>query len=243
MEDEWLPPVEFDSSELCYGIPTDPKNILSLTRRILSSPYVDSTQGFNLEIILDLYHLDEELWEDDTIEQEISSLTEKLRGRIETVLNEVHRRFGFESDMSEWDEGYATVVDYTENRTRLVSCIKFLISQTDLFEHCALGISFYLTPVSNLSRDPGFAAICEEIEQRTEGEFSIRGKAELGPYGGIEAGSSFYQMFLLLSPSYEFPLQFFRGHSEDNRLASSYYHYVFSKICTTLDCKLTLLRA
>jgi hypothetical protein len=240
MEDEWWPIHEFDASELSYGIPTDPRNISSLTRKILNSPYIDNSQGFNLEILLDLSQLDEDILESDT---KVSSLTEKLRGRIEPLLRETNRLFGFESDLSGWNEGYGSIIDYTEDKKGLVDCIRYLVAEKDLFEYCTLGVSFCLIPVSTLLEDPEFTAVCEEIEKRTGGEFSIRENAELGPYDGIEAGSSFYQIFLLVSPLYEFPLQFFRGHSEDNRLASPYYNYIFSKICTLIDCKLTLLRA
>lgn len=245
MEDEWLPAFELEPSELAYGIPTEAKNIPALMSKILNSPYVDGSQGFDLEIILDLDQLDEVIWEEEphVAESEIVSLIEGLRGRLRTLLKETNRRFKFKSDLSGWDEGFATVVDYTENKENLIKCIEFLVSQKDLFEHCTLGISLYLSPVSQFSEDPEFATVCEEIEKRTGGKFSIRGQAELGPYDGIKAGSSFYQMFLLVSPLYEFPLQFFRGHSEDNRLASSFFHYIFSKICKEIDCKLTLLRA
>ncbi len=245
MEDDWWPAYGLEPSELCYGIPTDAQRIPTLLSKILHSPYVDSSQGFDLEIILDLDKLDEELWEGDpgAAELEIQSLIENLRGRIRAVLRETSRKFRFESDISGWDDGYATVVEYTENRENLIKCVEFLVSQADLFEHCTLGVSLYLAPISRLSEDTEFAVVCEEIERRTGGEFSIRGKAELGPYDGVKAGSSFYQMFLLVSPLYEFPLQFFRGHSEDNRLAASFFHYVFSKICKEIDCKLTLLRA
>lgn len=245
MEDEWLPAYESDSDELCYGIPTDARNIPALAQKILDSSYVDTSQGFDMEIFLDFDQLDDELWEEDpeSAEYEITSLLEKLRSRVEPLLKEVQRKFGFKSDLSGWEDGYATVVNYTKNKKKFVECIRFLMSQKDLFEYCSLGVSFYLMPVSKLSEDPEFEAVCEEIEKITGGEFSIRGKAELGPYDGIKAGSSFYQTLLLLSPSYEFPIQFFRVHSEDNRLASSYYYYVFSKICKEMDCKLTMLRA
>lgn len=245
MEDELWPPYELDTSELCYGIPTHAENIPRLTQEILNSSYVDRFQGFDLEILLEFDQLDDDLWEEDphVIEEKISSLAETMRGRITSVLEETYEKFGFVGDVSEWAEGYAVVTDYTENDKKLIECVTFLVSQADLFEHCALSISFYLAPVSTLFEDPQFAAVCEEIEKRTGGEFSIREKADLGPYDGIGAGSSFYQLYLLLSPLDEFPLRFFRGHSEDNRLASPYYHYIFSKICQDLDCKLTLLKA
>ncbi|MBU7018938.1 MAG: hypothetical protein HXS44_15625 [Theionarchaea archaeon] len=244
MEDDWLPPYELDANELCYGIPTDTKNILSLTQKIINSPFVDNFQGFDLEILLEFDQLDDELWEEEPeiIEYEISSLTESLRGRIESLLEEAHRRFGLEGDISGWADGFAVVAEYTEDRKKLIDCLKFLVHQPNFLEYCTVSVSFYLNPVSTFLDDPGFIAVCEEIEKRTGGEFSIRGKAELGPYDGIEAGSSFYQLYLLVSPHYEFPLRFFRGHSEDNRLASSYYHYVFSRICRSIDCKLTLLK-
>jgi hypothetical protein len=245
MEDEWWSTTDFDPSELCYGIPTDSRRIPVLARKILNSPYVDTSQGFSLELLLDVSQPDEELWDEELEEPEndISAVAEELRSRVEAILQETRRRFEFEGDLSEWAEGYGSIVEYTENRTKLLDCIRYLISQTDLFEYCTLGISFYLAPVSQLSNEPGFDMVCEEIEKRTEGEFSIRGKAELEPYDGIEAGSSFYQTFLLISPLYEFPLQFYRGHSEDNRLASPFYNYIFSRICSKIDCKLTLLRA
>jgi hypothetical protein len=243
MEDDWWPDYDFDSNELSYGIPTDSKNIPLLAKRILNSSFVDSSQGFDLQILLDVEQIEEVWGEEPDIEQKISSIIEALRERIKSLLEEAESRFDFESDMSEWDEGYCVVVEFTENKTELIECIRFLITQVDLFEYCTLGLSFYLVPVSQLYGDPEFTTMCEEIEQRTRGEFSIRGKAELGPYDGIQGGSSFYQTFLLMSPLYEFPLQFFRGHSEDNRLASSYYYYIFSKICKAIDCKLTLLKA
>lgn len=244
MEDDWLPLYELEANELCYGIPTDAKNIPPLTQKILNSSYVDKSQGFDLEILLEFDQLGDDLFEEepDVIEYEISVLTEKLRGPIESILQETRHLFGFESDLSGWEDGYAVVADYTKDKRKLMECIKFLIRHPDLFELCTLSVSLYLTPVSRLYKDPVFAAVCEEIENRTSGEFSIRGKAELGPYDGIKAGSSFYQLFLLISPLYEFPLRFFRGHSEDNRLASSYYHYIFSNICRNIDCKLTLLK-
>lgn len=245
MEDEWWSTTEFDPSELCYGIPTDSRRVSALTKKILNSPYVDISQGFSLELLLDVSQPDEELWDEEMDEPEgvISAVAERLRARIEATLQETKSRFGFEGDLSEWTEGYGTIVDYTENKVELLDCIRYLISQTDLFEYCTLGISFYLAPVARLSNEPGFDTVCEEIEKQTEGEFSIRGKAELEPYDGIEPGSSFYQIFLLISPLYEFPLQFYRGHSEDNRLAFPFYSYVFSRICSKIDCKLTLLRA
>lgn len=244
MDDEWLSYYDLVDSELCYGIPTDPKNIPLLAKRILKSSYVDLTQGFDLEILLELDQ-QEEIAEEhlESIEQEISSLAEQVRPRIEGVLSEIQARFGFAPDLTGWHEGFATVVEYTEDVRTLSECIAYLTSQTDLYEHCSLSLSFYLVPVTQLFDDPGFAHICNEIEQRTSGEFSIRGKSELGPYDGINAGSSFYQMFLLLSPLYEFPLRFFRGQSEDNSLAYPYYHYIFSNICRRLDCKITLLKA
>jgi hypothetical protein len=244
MDDEWSSYYDLVDSELCYGIPTDPRNIPSLARRILKSSYVDVSQGFDLEILLELDHEDETIEEDpESFEEEIVSLAERLRFRIESVLGETQQKFGFSPDLSGWTEGFATVVDYTENVKKLSECISYLNAQTDLFEYCSLSLSFYLAPVSQLFDDPGFARVCDEIEQRTGGEFSIRGKSELGPYDGINAGSSFYQMFLLVSPLYEFPLRFFRGQSEDNSLAYPYYHYIFSDICRRLDCKLTLLKA
>ena len=245
MEDDLWPAYELETNELCYGIPTRARNIPVLANKILNSPYVDRSQGFDLEILLEFDQLDDDLWEEDpsVIEEKISSVINTLKGRIEQVLEETYERFGFVGDSSEWEEGYAVVTDYTENKKKLVDCITFLIDQVDLFEYCTLSVSFYLNPVSTLSEDPQFTSVCEEIEKRTEGEFSIREKAELGPYDGIDAGSSFYQLFLLLSPLYEFPLRFFRGHSEDNMLASLYYHYMFSNICREMDCKLTLLRA
>ncbi|MBU7012137.1 MAG: hypothetical protein HXS46_15740 [Theionarchaea archaeon] len=250
MEDEWWPLHEQDTNELCYGVPTDARQIPHLMKKILISPYVDSSQGFDLEIILDLDQLDEELLDEELLDEEpgaaeakVAAIIETLRGRLQSVLKETDRRFHFRSDLSGWDEGYATVVEYTKNVERLIECITYLVSQSDLFEYCTLGVSLYLTPVSQLSEDMEFGTVCKEIEKRTGGQFSIRGKAELGPYDGIKAGSSFYQTFLLVSPLYEFPLQFFRGHSEDNRLAGSFFHYIFSKICKDLDCKLTLLRA
>lgn len=241
MEDNrWLD--DFDYSELNYGIPTSPKNLPKLTKKILDSPYIDHAQGFDLEILLDVSQLDEELFEPEP-EYTISVVTNELQPRIESLLENVKTRFGFEYDMSPWNEGYCVVVDYTEDRKTLVECIEFLVSQKSLFTYCTLGSSFCLVPVSQLLEDPAFTTICEEIEKRTGGKFSIRETAELGPYDGIEAGSTFYQLFLLLSPLHEFPLQFFRGHSEDNRLALPYYYYVFSKICAAIDCKLTLIRA
>ncbi len=243
MEDEWWPVHEFDSSELCYGIPTDVKQIPSLTRKILNSRYVDSSQGFSLELILDVTQTDEE-YEGDTVDAlNEPDVIEALRGRITSLLQETDRRFKFESDMSEWDDGFGVLTDYTESKKSVTDCIKFLLSQMDIFEYCTLGASLYLVPVPELLKEPEFISVCEEIEKRTGGEFSIRGKAELHPYDGIGAGSSFYQLFLLISPLCEFPIQFFRAHSEDNRLASPYYHYVFSKICNNIDCKLTLLKA
>lgn len=244
MEDEWLPDYELDTSELCYGIPTDAKSILLLTQKILNSPLVDSSQGFDLEILLEFEQFEDELWEEEpeVVESEIQAITEKLRGRIESMLEEVRRKLGVRTDSSGWGEGYAVVLNYTKNKRKVIDCVKFLISQAELFEYCTLSVSFHLVPVSEFLEDPKFIAVCEEIEKRTEGKFSIREKAELGPYDGIEAGSSFYQLFLLISPLYEFPLRFFRGHSEDNRLASAYYHYIFSRICKDIDCKLTLLR-
>lgn len=241
MEDEWWPDHEFDSSELCYGIPTDVMRIPSLTRKILNSPFVDSSQGFSLELILDVTQEDEEYWDAETYDA--PAVIEALRDRMTSLLQETERRFGFESDIAEWDEGFGVITDYTESKKSVVECIKFLLSQPDIFEYCTLGASLFLVPVSELLKEPEFTSVCEEIEKRTGGEFSIRGKAELGPYDGIDAGSSFYQLFLLVSPLYEFPLQFFRAHSEDNRLAYPYYHYVFSKICNNIDCKLTLLKA
>jgi len=243
MEDDYLPFYELDTSELCYGIPTDAKNIPSLIQRILNSPYVDSSHGFDLEILLEFDQFDE-LWdeESDMVEYEIQALTKKLFDRIKSVLEETRHKFGIDYDLSEWAEGYAIIMDYTKNKKKLVECVTFLISQVDLFEYCTLSVSFYLTPLTTFFDDPTFITVCEEIEKHTSGEFSIREKAELGPYDGIKAGSSFYQLFLLISPSYEFPLRFFRGHSEDNRLASLYYHYVFSRICKDIDCKLTLLK-
>ncbi|MGD2249386.1 MAG: hypothetical protein PVF58_13340 [Candidatus Methanofastidiosia archaeon] len=239
MENDWWPD-DFDYSELNYGIPTSPKNIVPLTKKILYSPYIDHTQGFDLEILLDLSRLDDELFEPEP-EYTISLVTDELRPRIESLLQDVQTQFKFEYDMSPWDEGYSVVTDYTEDRKTLLNCIKFLVSQSALFEYCTLGTSFCLAPISELLDDSAFLTICEEIEKRTGGKFSIRGTAELGPYDGIEAGSTFYQVILLLSPLYEFPLQFFRGHSEDNRLASPYYYYVLSKICNLIDCKLTLI--
>lgn len=244
MHDEWVPYNNLLDSELCYGIPTDPRRIPSLTKRILRSPYVDVTQGFDLEILVELDSEDDIIEENpESIEEEISSLTTQLQSSLERVLAEITARFGFESDLSGWNEGFATIVDFTEDVRTLSECITYLTAQTELYEHCALSLSFYLVPVSQLFDDPGFSVVCEEIEQRTGGEFSIRGKSELGPYDGISAGSSFYQMFLLLSPLYEFPIRFLRGQSEDNSLAYPYYHYIFSNICRRLDCKLTLLKA
>lgn len=244
MEDDWLPFYELDTSELCYGIPTDAKNISSLIQKMLNSPYVDSSQEFDLEILLDFDKLDE-LWDEepDIAEYEISTLTKRLKNRVQSVLEETRHKFGIVYDLSEWEEGYAIVMEYTKNKKKLTDCITFLISKMDLFEYCTLSVSLYLAPLTHFFDDPAFIRVCEEIEKRTSGEFSIREKAELGPYDGIGAGSSFYQLFLLISPLYEFPIRFFRGHSEDNRLASLYYHYVFSKICTDIDCKLTLLKA
>lgn len=243
MEDEWLS-IEPDTGELCYGIPTDAENILSLTRKILNSAYVDTSQGFDLEIFLDLDQLDDLFEEDpEKAEIELESLLGKLRERIEHLSKETRRRFGFRCDVTSWEEGYATIVDFTRNKKKFIECIEFLMQQKDLFEYCALGVSFYLSPVSELYKDPEFTSVCEEIERRTGGEFSIREKADLGPYDGIGAGSSFYQTLLLLSPSYEFPIQFFRTYSEDNRLASSFYYYIYTKMCKEMDCKLTLLRA
>jgi hypothetical protein len=240
MEDEWLPLHEFDPSELCYGIPIDVRRIPSVTKRIINSRYVDSSQGFSLELILDVPHADEEYEDDEAYDA--YAVIEALRDRMGSLLKETDRQFGFESDITEWDEGIGVITDFTENKKSVTDCIKFLLTQLDIFENCTLGVSLYLVSVSALLKEPGFTEVCEEIEKRARGEFSIRGKAELGPYDGIDAGSSFYQLFLLISPLCEFPLQFFRAHSEDNRLASPYYHYMFSKICGGLDCKLTLLK-
>jgi hypothetical protein len=244
MEEDLWPIYELETSELCYGIPTHAENIPALTQKILESSCVDSSQGFDLEILLEFDQSDDELLEKgpDAIEEEISQLAEGLGDRIRSILEETRTRFGFEGDASEWAGGYAVITDFTENKEKLTECITFLISQVDLFEHCTVSVSLYLTPVSAFFEDSRFAAVCEEIEERTGGEFSIREKAELGPYDGIEAGSSFYQLFLLLSPLDEFPIRFFRGHSEDNRLASPYFHYIFSRICRDIDCKLTLIR-
>ena len=245
MEDEWWPDYDLDVSELCYGIPTDAKRIPALTRKILNSPYVDRSLRFDVEIFLELDQLDDELWEEApaVVESEIEGLTEKLRSRITSVLAETQRRYGCEGDLSGWSEGYALVMEYMENKRQLIDCISFLLSQKDLYEYCMLAVSLFLAPVFSLLENPEFETVCQDIENRTEGKFSIRGMAELGPYDGINAGSSFYQLYLLLSPLDEFPLRFFREPSEDNRLASQYYHYILSKICTDLDCKLTLLKA